>query len=52
MKALSEDVADTISDAANALPVIDKLMAECSNAKELAEQLGRPSPQGISHSDF
>ena len=40
MKALSEDVADTISGAANALPVIDKLLAECSNTKELVEQLG------------
>jgi len=39
MKSLSGDVADTISGAANALPVIDKMLAECSNAKELAEQL-------------
>ena len=39
MKKLSEDVADTISGAANALPVIDKMLAECSNPKELAEWL-------------
>lgn len=39
MKSLSDDVADTISGAANALPIIDKMLAECSNSKELAEQL-------------
>lgn len=40
MKMLTDDVADTISGAANALPVIDKMLAECSNPKELAERLG------------
>ncbi len=40
MKRLTEDVVDTISGAANALPVIDKMLAECSNPKELAERLG------------
>lgn len=39
MKKLSEDVADTIPGAANALPVIDKMLAECSNSKELDEKL-------------
>jgi DNA helicase-2/ATP-dependent DNA helicase PcrA len=40
MKMLSQDVADTISGAANALPVIDKMLAECANPMELAERLG------------
>jgi DNA helicase-2/ATP-dependent DNA helicase PcrA len=39
MKTLSADVADTIPGAPNALPVIDKMLAECSNSKELAERL-------------
>jgi hypothetical protein len=39
MKKLKEDVADTISGAANALPIIDKMLAECSNPKELAASL-------------
>lgn len=40
IKSLSAEIADTISSAANALPVIDKMLAECSNSKELANQLG------------
>lgn len=47
MKMLSEDVADTIPGAANALPVIDKMLAECSNPKELAEKL-----VGHKHKEF
>ena len=47
MKTLSEDIADTISGAANALPVIDKMLGECSNPKELAERLG-----GQRHKEF
>lgn len=39
MKSLSADVADTIPGAANALPIIDKMLAECANSKELAAQL-------------
>jgi DNA helicase-2/ATP-dependent DNA helicase PcrA len=39
MSTLSEELADTISGAANALPVIDKMLAECSNSNELAERL-------------
>ncbi len=40
MRMLSDEVAETISGAANVLPVIDKMLAECSNPKELAERLG------------
>lgn len=40
MKMLSKDVADTISGAAEALPLIDKMLAECSNPVALAERLG------------
>jgi len=40
MKMLSEDVAETIPGASNALPLIDKMLAECSNPEELAERLG------------
>ena len=39
MMKLSEDVADTISGAANALPVIDKMLTECSTPTELARRL-------------
>lgn len=47
MKKLSEDVADTISGASNALPVIDKMLSEWSNPKELAERL-----RGYPHKEF
>ncbi len=47
MKSLSDDVADTISGAANALPVIDKMLAECSNPNELADRLS-----GHKHKEF
>ncbi|CAG0986094.1 partial ATP-dependent DNA helicase PcrA, partial [Anaerolineae bacterium] len=40
MKSLSEEIADTIPSALNALPVIDKMMAECVNEKELRERFG------------
>lgn len=47
MKKLSDDVADTISGAANALPVIDKMLAECSSPDELTTRLG-----GHQHKEF
>ena len=47
MKSLSEDVADTIPNAANALPIIDKMMAEFANVDELRNDL-----EGGSHSEF
>jgi DNA helicase-2/ATP-dependent DNA helicase PcrA len=47
MRMLSDDVADTITGAANTLPIIDKMLAECSNPKELAEKLA-----GHKHRDF
>lgn len=40
MESLSEEIADTISSAFNALQAIDKMMAECVNANELRVRLG------------
>ena len=43
IKSLGEEIADTIPNAANALPVIDKMMAECANVEELKKGLeGQP----------
>ena len=39
MKSLSKDVVDTIPHAANALPVLDKLLAECATSEELTQRV-------------
>lgn len=40
MESLSEEIADMISSAFNALPALDKIMAECVNANEVRARLG------------
>lgn len=39
LQSLSEEISDTISGAANALPLIDRMLSECSTSKEVAERL-------------